>query len=122
MTHLLATRPSKYGAKRAEQDGITFDSLAEWRRYQELKLLLAAGEIADLRVHPRYTLLEAFTDAQGRKHRPLVYVADFAYFEVFSGLEVVEDVKGMETREFKIKEKLLCKQLPAGTEFRVVKV
>jgi hypothetical protein len=120
MIHFAAQR-SKYGAKPAEQDGLTFDSFAELRRYQELLLLLAAGEITDLRVHPRYTLLEAFTDARGRKHRALAYEGDFEYFEVSSGLTVIEDVKGMETREFRIKEKLLCKQLPAGTEFRVVK-
>ena len=35
----------KYGAKRCEEDGYTFDSLAERKRYRELKLLEQAGEI-----------------------------------------------------------------------------
>ena len=33
-------RRSKYGNKKIQIDGYTFDSLAEGRRYRELKLLL----------------------------------------------------------------------------------
>ena len=41
----------KYGNRKVEIDGVTFDSIAEARRYQELKLLETAGEIdyADFR-------------------------------------------------------------------------
>ena len=47
---------SKYGNQKVALDGHTFDSRAEARRYQELHLLLAAGEITDLVVHPRFAL------------------------------------------------------------------
>ena len=36
---------SKYNNKRITIDGITFDSLAEERRYRELRLLWRANEI-----------------------------------------------------------------------------
>lgn len=37
--------PNKYGAKKTVVDGVTFDSKAEARRYQQLKLMQQAGEI-----------------------------------------------------------------------------
>lgn len=37
-------------------DGIKFRSAAEARRYRDLKLLEATGEIMDLKVHPRWKI------------------------------------------------------------------
>ena len=96
--------PRKYGNKNAIVDNITFDSLAEARRYGELCLLLKAGAISDLRLQPRYELQRGFTDSSGVKQRAITYVADFAYNE--GGLRVVEDVKGSITKEYAIKKKL----------------
>lgn len=48
---------NKYNAKKAEIDGITFDSKKEARRYAELKLLLRGGEIRDLRLQVEYELI-----------------------------------------------------------------
>lgn len=101
---------SKYHNRKTVIDNITFDSLAESRRYQELKLLEAAGEIMGLEVHPRYEIIPAFVDNMGRKVRCTDYVADFAYTEMPSGRRVVEDVKGRATEAFKIKSKLFRKQ------------
>lgn len=42
-------KKSKYGAVKTEVDGIMFDSKREASRYQELRLLEQAGEIANLR-------------------------------------------------------------------------
>ncbi|MFC1961412.1 DUF1064 domain-containing protein, partial [Chloroflexota bacterium] len=86
-------------------DGYTFDSKAEHKRYLVLKLWQEQGVIQNLRVHPRYELLPAFTDSAGKRHRSISYEADFAYRE--NSQQIVEDVKGMETQVFKIKKKLL---------------
>ena len=95
---------SKYGNKKIEIAGYTFDSLAEARRYEQLKLMEQAGVISDLRLQPRYELQKAFTDNAGVKQRAIVYCADFAYQE--NGLSVVEDVKGARTKEYILKKKL----------------
>ncbi len=98
------TKARKYGNKKVEYDGYTFDSIAEARRYEELKLMEQAGAISDLQLQPRYELQKAFTDNDGVKHRAIVYVADFQYQE--GGLRVVEDVKGKAVATYLIKKKL----------------
>ena len=47
---------SKYGNKKTIVDDIEFDSIAEARRYRELKLLEAAGEIEGLVLQPPFPL------------------------------------------------------------------
>ena len=82
---------SKYGNRKVEYDGYTFDSQAEYRRYQQLVLLFRAGEIRNLRVHPSYLLQPAFK-AQGKSERAIEYKADFEYFDVADRVQVVEEV------------------------------
>ena len=94
---------SKYNAKAIRLDGILFDSNAEAERYAELKILERAHLISELKVHPRYTLLEGFR-YRGINERPIVYEADFSYIE--DGENIVEDVKGYKTPEYNIKRKL----------------
>ncbi len=98
------TKRRKYGNKKIEIDGYTFDSLAEAKRYEQLRLMEQAGAISALRLQPRYELQRAFTDNDGVKQRAIVYVADFEYQE--NGLRVTEDVKGAITKEYAIKKKL----------------
>ena len=98
------TKARKYGNKKVECDGYTFDSTAEMMRYKELCLLENAGAISDLRLQPRYDLQRGFTDNDGVKHRAIVYVSDFQYRE--NGLRVTEEVKGKATKEYLIKKKL----------------
>lgn len=100
---------NKYGAVKAERDGITFASKAERRRYDELRLLEYEGEITDLRVQPEYVLQEAFK-RDGKTIRPIVYRADFAYRE--NGRQIAEDVKGVATAVFKLKYRLFLKRYP----------
>jgi hypothetical protein len=98
---------TKFNNRKTERDGIKFDSLAEARRYDELKLLERAGEITDLVVHPRFELQPAF-DRGGRRERAICYVADFQY-NMEPGVTIVEDVKGgraTQTAVFKLKRKL----------------
>ncbi len=91
-------------------DGIVFASKAEMRRWSELKLLKHAGQIQDLRRQVPFVLLGAFIDSEGKRHRGIRYIADFAYCE--AGRQVVEDVKGHATEAYKIKRELFRKQYP----------
>lgn len=99
---------SKYRAVKTTLDSITFDSKAEAKRYQELKLLLVAGQISFLELQPKFVLADPVT-INGRRRPALRYVADFAYLTP-SG-RVVEDVKGMLTQAYKIKRHLMKSQL-----------
>ena len=101
-------------------DGYIFASKAELHRYNELKLMLKAGLIKDLKRQPKYELQPAFVHPLCGKVRALSYVADFAYTEVAHGLVVVEDVKGHLTEVYKIKRKLFLAKYPA-VDFREVK-
>jgi hypothetical protein len=94
---------TKYHAIPTEVDGIRFDSKAEAARYRELCLLRAAGQIEELRVHPRYTIWKC-------KEEKIVYEADFAYFE--DGGLVAEDVKGFMTPVYKLKRKMFLAMYP----------
>ena len=97
----------KYGNKRVTVDGITFDSQREAVRFQELRLLEKAGEIGGLRRQVHYELIPAQYDRRTGKllERSVKYVADFVYQT--DGFTVVEDVKGVRTKEYIIKRKLL---------------
>lgn len=72
---------------------IRFDSQKEARRFDELMLMLRAGEITDLRLQQHYTLSEAFVTPAGERVPAIHYVADFVY-KTRQGETVVEDVKG----------------------------
>lgn len=104
---------NKYKNSKAVRNGITFDSQKEARRYDELMLLLKAGEIKDLKLQPEFTIQEAFKTQSGEAVRAVKYRADFLYSRaVKNGTEtrwerVVEDVKGFRTKEYEIKRKLL---------------
>jgi len=95
---------SKYGNKTIEFEGIRFDSLAELRRYQDLRIIENNGDISNLVVHPRFILQEPFTHNHVRE-RAIAYEADFSYCET-NGKTIVEDVKGFKTKEYQIKRKL----------------
>jgi len=103
-------RRSKYNAKKTVVDGITFDSKAEARRYGELKLLERAGLISKLKLQPKYVLIPAYTNGNGRKIRAMHYIADFEYYDHERKRIVIEDVKGHKTREYKLKKKLFEKR------------
>lgn len=100
----------KVGAKnRREADGYTFDSVAEKRRYQELKFLEKGAHILNLQVQKRFELVSLCG-----KYKVLTptgkiaaYTADFVYDQIVSSQvgqktgqvydiaeTVIEDVKG----------------------------
>lgn len=104
---------AKYGNKKTVRNGITFDSQKEAARYDALMLLLAVGEIRDLKLQPEFTLQEAFTTPDGERVRAVKYRADFSYKRrVREGVDtrwerVVEDVKGFRTKDYELKRKLM---------------
>ncbi len=93
---------SKYRNQPIVMDGRRYASRAEAARAAELQLLLRAGQICDLEYQPRYPLV-----VNGVKI--CTYVADFRYFQSRHAAAqlVVEDVKGVRTREFMIKKNLM---------------
>ena len=117
MRKLAAQNPQerktrKYRNKPCEFDGIKFDSRKELNRFLQLKELLNAGEIKDLRLQHHFTLQEAFRTVSGKFIRRLEYVADFTYIDGAERL-VVEDVKSEATRKdkaYRIKKKLMAEK------------
>ena len=95
----------KYGNKQTIVDGIKFDSVKEAQRWMELKLLQRTGQIQELQRQVPYVLIPRQNIDGKMVERPLVYKADFTYTE--NGEIVVEDVKGVKTREYIIKRKLM---------------
>ena len=132
-TH-VTTRP-KYNNSRVVEDGITFDSKAEYKRYKELKLLQATGEVIEIEVHPTYLLQHGYRKCPKCKNvqqhisgsrlkrdhicricgedkiplfKEITYTADFRVVYQ-DGTEEIEDVKGskkMMTEAFLLKKKL----------------
>ena len=97
----------KYGNRKVEVGGKKFDSQREARRYQELFLMQRAGEISGLQTQVRFELIPAIRGEDGKvAERAVAYVADFVYRDR-DGKQVVEDAKGMRTREYVIKRKLM---------------
>ena len=109
---------NKYNAHSVEYDGIKFDSQREASRYRELCFLLNDGIITDLRRQVKYLLIPAQREPAtvgkrgGIKQGKLLehecsYIADFVYRVVESGEIIVEDTKGMRTKDYVIKRKLM---------------
>ena len=107
---------SKYGNRKITRDGETFDSLKEYRRFCELRLLEKAGAIQDLKRQVEYVLVPTLRepDSIGKRggnikgkviERKVSYIADFVYLK--DGEIVVEDTKGFKTKEYIIKRKLM---------------
>lgn len=101
-------RPHKYRARAmiCPDTGERFDSMSEYCRWRELKLLEMAGEISNLRRQVRYPF---FIDGRPIKIRSDRYpngrqvniVMDFVYTE--NGETVTEDKKGFDTPVSRLK-------------------
>lgn len=89
---------SKYGNKKVTHDGVQFDSVRELRRYQDLVLQQEAGQIFDLKRQVPF-------DITINGIHVCTYVADFVFRR--QGKTVVADAKGMRTREYITKRKLM---------------
>jgi hypothetical protein len=94
------TARTKFGNIKVKIDGYTFASEKESNRYLELKLLLRAGEISDLKLHPKFALIPSQKLSTGKRERPCTYTADYSYIQ--DGKIVVEDSKSKKDRKGKI--------------------
>lgn len=109
----------KYRNRKTTVYGVEFDSRKEAARYQELRLLQFAGHISELEIQKEYELIPAqyetfprygkngqrLKDGKRCIEKPVKYKADFVYKE--NGVEVVEDTKGVKTKDYIIKRKLM---------------
>ena len=112
-------KTNKYQAIKTVVNGIEFDSRKEARRYQELLLLQRAGVIQDLKMQVKYILIPAqyetferygkngqrLKDGQRLLEKECSYIADFVYTE--NGKEIVEDTKGIKTKDYILKRKMM---------------
>lgn len=112
---------SKYHAEKITVNGITFDSKKEARRWLELTALEQAGKIHGLRRQVKYLLIPEQRESCAERYksgpkkgqfkpgrvleRECAYYADFDYYK--DGTHVVEDVKGVRTKEYRLKKKML---------------
>ena len=95
---------AKYHNRKTVVKGIPFDSKLEAERYQQLLLLEKAGAIGCLKLQPEIQISEGWVDPNtGEKHRSRFYVGDFKYVDHENHCWVIEDTKGIETQEFRLK-------------------
>ena len=104
-------------------DGICHDSRKEAVRWTQLLLLQRAGEITDLKRQVDFLLIpeqrepstEVYKSGKNKgkpkegkliEHK-VVYRADFVYIDQKTGEKVVEDTKGVKTKDYIIKRKLM---------------
>lgn len=112
-------KPNKYRNRKITRDGMTFDSIKEYRRWCELALLEKAGQVTDLQRQVRFILIPAqyetyerygkngkrLKDGKRCIEKEVAYIADFVYCK--EGKQIVEDTKGFRTADYIIKRKLM---------------
>ena len=110
-----------YNVKTRTSDGLVFDSTKEARRWEQLLLLQKAGKITSLERQVKYEIIPAqyetyerfskkgvrIKDGQRLVERKVEYVADFVYTDAETGESIVEDAKGIRTKDYIIKRKLM---------------
>lgn len=110
-----------YNIKTKTSDGIVFDSHKEAVRWEQLRILEKAGKIRELRRQVAYEIIPAQYETYERYskngarlkdgvkliERKVNYVADFVYTDAETGETITEDVKGVRTKDFIIKRKLM---------------
>lgn len=108
----------KYRNKKVSYQGIDFDSKKEMYRYIRLKSMQEEGLISDLRLQVPFELIPAIYEDEIVKlktktkvvkrcvQKAVKYVADFVYKDHY-GYEIVEDSKGLRTKEYVLKKKMM---------------
>lgn len=121
---MIKRTKSKYHSRKIIRDGMTFDSIKEYRRFCELALLQKAGSITDLKRQVEFELIPSQFEEiptgelykRGEKkgmpkmkrvcvEQSVKYVADFVYIE--NGKTIVEDTKGFQTKDYILKRKMM---------------
>lgn len=109
----------KYGNTKITYGNETFDSKKELNRYFELQLLQKGNAISNLQRQVEFELIPnqyqtidrtlksgKIKQEQKLLERKCSYIADFVYVDN-NGNTIVEDVKGIRTKEYVIKRKLM---------------
>lgn len=100
-------KESKFHNRKVKDGAKIFDSQGEYERYKYLCILEKAGDITDLTFHEEQLVL---------LHNPCIkYIPDFCYVE--NGVKILEDFKGVQTKEFIIKKKMIAAMIRRGAEF-----
>jgi len=84
----------KYNAKKTERSGMWFDSMAEAKLYDWLKLRESNKEITDLKCQVEVRLTQA----------QILYKPDFSFVE--NGILIYAEMKGFQTPVWRIKRRL----------------
>lgn len=98
-------RSGKFNARQVKEDGYTFASKMEHKRYCDLKLMLKGKIIEGLIVHPKFKAI-----VNGVKVCDVIL--DFQYFDKTTKKLVYEDVKGFDPPMSKLKRRLLKALFP----------
>lgn len=98
---LSKPKRSKYGNTKVMLDGILFDSKREAAYYAELKQREKAGEVVGIELQRPFALLGTNGMLMA------TYKADFCFWDNVADRFRCVDVKGVETKDFKIKKKMM---------------
>lgn len=109
-----AKKPSKYRNRKVVKNGETWDSVREYERHLVLLDMQKRGEIERLERQVKFTLA-----INGVKICD--YIADWTYRQRIDGRKyrVVDDAKGFQTPEFKLKWKLAQALNPSVSIWRL---
>ena len=91
---------AKYNNIKTTINGCKFDSKKEANRYLELREMERRGEISNLELQVKYPLTVNGTIVCS-------YICDFRYVEKGYLTYVIEDVKGVKTPLYRLKNKLM---------------
>lgn len=98
---------------------MTFDSIREFERYQELNLMEAAGVIRDLKCQVKIKLTAGGTPVLTQKKRQYSYIVDFKYWDCEKRRMRYEDVKGYATPLGNLKIAMV--EAESGIEVEIVR-
>ena len=97
----------KYHNKKIIRNGEKWDSIKEYQRWVELCILEQGSLISDLKRQVKYVLIPSQRIDGKVVERECSYYADFVYKDNETGQIVVEDTKGIKTKDYIIKRKLM---------------
>lgn len=101
-TYLEEQKANKYKNVKVIYNGKVFDSIKEKNRYLYLKTLEKENKIRELELQRKFELQESFVNNEGKRERPIYYIADFFYYSNELHCYIAEDVKSEITRTDKV--------------------
>ena len=100
-------------------NGMKFDSIREYERYQELALMERAKLISGLVCQFKFPLTCGGRPVKSKKGRQLSYWADFTYYDIELDKQRYEDVKGFDTPLSSLKVAMV--EAERGIEIEIVR-